>query len=123
MLKSLQIVCDAYIIVSDGEVEACVGSSQPNGFLVIGTRCSLLAVKVPDMHRLAACTHHTALVATHHKAGDSLLLLINMSWLAACTLPVCVCVSHITKLGPPFVSPQHAPGVLPACCEPAGDIP
>lgn len=48
---------NAYIIVSDGEVEAGVGASQPNGFLVIGSGCPLLAVKVPDMHWLAACTH------------------------------------------------------------------
>ena len=49
----------AYIVVSDGEVEACVGATQPDGLLVVGTRRPLLAVKVPNVHRLAACITQT----------------------------------------------------------------
>lgn len=50
------MVCATHIIVSDGVVEASVGSPQPNGLLVICPGCILLAVKVSDMYRLATCT-------------------------------------------------------------------
>jgi hypothetical protein len=50
------LVWNTHIIVSDGVVEASVGSPQPNGLLVICPGCILLAVKIPNMYRLAACT-------------------------------------------------------------------
>ena len=45
----------AYIIVSDGVVEAGIRPSQPDGLLVIRPGSILLAVKVAYVHRLATC--------------------------------------------------------------------
>lgn len=59
----------SYIIVGNGEIEAGVGPSQADGFLVIGTRRILLAVKVPDVHRFATCTtSRTSFSQMLHKA-------------------------------------------------------
>lgn len=50
------LVCTTHIIVSDGVVEAGVGSPQPDGLLVIRPGCVLLTVKISNMYRLATCT-------------------------------------------------------------------
>lgn len=52
-----QMYSSAHIIVSDGVVEAGVGAPQPDGLLVVRPSCFLLAVKVPNVYRLATCAH------------------------------------------------------------------